>query len=289
MYNKTNYIKKAGIVKYICLAVPAFFLNITTKAVDDNYITILYEECIGMNTINSIDQQKFQNYQSYAAQDRSKDNPYGFRNVLIRQSYEDIIDRFHNYGKGISVPPAVLGRLDSGLGSLFEDVTYDEEYEHLHEYGPYKLFRTYLDNGEGNGEKAVYLIRLKTRSKDTNIDKDKLKDILNKAMIIVKKMVPIYAKMNGNAILAGVDYTLPFNETTGKVDFEGFIKHLIEGTSSLAIHSTLDDETKEEIQRMLKECEDFLLKALDDNGEQETKPDVAEKCSVSIEYRNKLY
>lgn len=241
-----------------------------------------------MNTINSIDRQKFQNYQSYAGQDRSKDNPYEFRNVLIRQSYADIIDRFQNYGKGITVPPAVLGRLDSELGSVFEDVTYNEEYEHLHEYGPYKLFRTYLDNGEGNGEKAFYLIRLKTRSKDTNIDKDKLRDILSKAMIIVNKMVPIYAKMNGNAILAGVDYQLPFNETKGEVDFEGFIKQLIEGTSSLAIHSTLDDETKAEIQRMLKECEDFLLKALDDSAEKKTKFDVAEKCSVSIEYRNKL-
>jgi hypothetical protein len=113
---------------------------------------------------------------------------------------------------------------------------------------------------------------LKPCSRDANIDGSKLQDIYEKAITIAKNIMPIYAKMNGTAILAGVDYQLPFCEATGEVDFKSFTKDLIEGLNSEISNSSIDDDLKEELQKMLKECEDILWKAIGD--EQEEKPEV---------------
>ncbi|HYF81783.1 MAG TPA: hypothetical protein VEB00_01970 [Clostridia bacterium] len=216
-----------------------------------------------MNITNSIDMQTFSYRFNNVKSDKNTSYKDEFTNALSKQMQERISDRLNNSRRTSSIPPMLLDKLKTLSGPVFEDVTYNEEYEHLFECGEYKLFRTYLDNVEGDGGKAYYLIRLRPCSKDAKIDSDKLQDIFEKAIEIVNNVIPIYAKMNGTAILAGIDYQLPFCEATGKVDFKSFVKDLMQGLNCEISNLPIDDHIKEELQKMLKECEDILSKAID--------------------------
>lgn len=234
-----------------------------------------------MNVNNSIGRQTFFNYSYNVENNKARPSQGEFKDVFSKKIEEEIADRFNNYSKGISTPSVLLNKPIDTSEPIFEDVTFSKEFESMQESGPYKLYRTFLDNGEGNGGKAEYILRLRVSSKDVKIDNDKLQDIFHNAITIVKAMMPIYAKMNGTAIEAGVDYQLPFDESTGTVDFEDFIKQLIEGTSGLVTVAPVDDDTKAELQRMLKECEDFLLKSI-------KKKDPEKDTSLDSERKNVL-
>lgn len=217
-----------------------------------------------MNSIDSIYMKNSPNYFNNVKMDKYNSNQDEFKNLINRQLQEKISDKFSNYNKGISIPPMVLDKLKSASSSMFEDVTNHEDFVQMHECGESKLYRAYLDNCQGTGEKAFYLIRLKPCSRDAIIDPQKLEYIFEKAMEIAKKVMPIYSKLSGTATLAGVDHALPFSETTGKVDFESFTKNLLEHLDGEINNSSLDDNSKEALQKMLKECEDFLMKSMDD-------------------------
>lgn len=234
-----------------------------------------------MHAMSSIGRQTSLNYLYNVNNNKTLNNQKTFSNVLNNQINKEVTDRFNNYSIGIMTPPVLLDKLKVSTEYVFEDVTNHPDFEHLQECGPYRLFRTYLDNGEGNGRKVFYNIRLKTSSRDVSIDSKKLQDIFDKAITVVNKMIPIYAKMSGTAILEGIDYTLPFNETTGEIDFETFVKDLVEGTNNLVSHSLLDDDMKAELQRMLKECEDFLMKSLEDKDKKKyAEPETEHKIKL---------
>lgn len=221
-----------------------------------------------MDRINSIGKQTFSFYSDNLKCNKDEIGHEKFQSVLNRMLKEKINDRFSNYTKTNAIPAALINKLKSVSDSLFEDVTYDKEYEHMFECGEYKLYRAYYDNIDGGDEKIFFLIRLTPCSRDAKIDSDKLQVIFEKANAIAKAVMPIYAKMNNTAILAGMDFQLPFREATGEVDFDTFIKRLMEHLNSEINNLPAENDMKEELQKMLKECEDTLFKAIDDEKEE---------------------
>lgn len=191
----------------------------------------------------------------------------GFGEVLEKRLYGKAESNYNIYNRGMSVAPMLMGKKDTLSELVINDVT-KIHYPDCAEPGERMLEATLP------GYEIPITISLRPCSVDTVIDQDKLKEIFGKVFMFCEKVLPVLQKALPYPIAGMGVMGLPFNEATGEVGFKPYFKGIFDVMSEHIGYLVQDDDVKEELQKMLMECEKAFFKALDeaDKNVKESQP-----------------